>query len=104
MKKLSYAVKNVLNICLAFLCSGKDTGRLIVYCGSYPISSRQVQLATAKLAICLKNSSFGVEKPSFLRGLIFRADHGGVCGRNAVFRTFRVDVPCQTYIASICSA
>lgn len=30
----------------------------------------QVQLASAKLAICLKNSIFGVEKLSFLRGLI----------------------------------
>ena len=31
----------------------------------------QVQLASAKLAICLKNSVFGFEKPSFLRGLRF---------------------------------
>ncbi|WP_290378384.1 hypothetical protein, partial [Muribaculum intestinale] len=29
----------------------------------------QVQLASAKLAICLKNSVFGFEKPSFFRGL-----------------------------------
>ena len=33
--------------------------------------SVQVQLASAKLAICLKNSVFGFEKPSFLRGLRF---------------------------------
>ena len=31
----------------------------------------QVQLASAKLAICLKNSVFGFEKPSFFRGLRF---------------------------------
>ncbi len=31
----------------------------------------QVQLASAKLAICLKNSVFGFEKPSFFRGLKF---------------------------------
>ena len=33
--------------------------------------STQVQLASAKLAICLKNSVLGVEKSSFLRGLKF---------------------------------
>ena len=33
--------------------------------------SPQVQLASAKLAICLKNSVLGVEKLSFLRGLKF---------------------------------
>ena len=31
----------------------------------------QVQLASAKLAICLKNSVFGFEKPSFFLGLRF---------------------------------
>ena len=31
----------------------------------------QVQLASAKLAICLKNSVLGFEKLSFLRGLKF---------------------------------
>ena len=35
------------------------------------ISIAQLQLASAKLAICLKNSVFGFEKPSFLRGLRF---------------------------------
>ena len=40
----------------------------------------QVQLASAKLAICLKNSVFGFEKPSFLRGLRF-----------SFFATFLVD-------------
>ena len=31
----------------------------------------QVQLASAKIAICLKNSSFGVEKLSFFLGRRF---------------------------------
>lgn len=31
----------------------------------------QVQLASAKLAVCLNNSVLGVEKLSFLRGLMF---------------------------------
>ena len=35
------------------------------------LNPAQVQLSSAKLAICLKNSIFGVEKLSFLRGLIF---------------------------------
>ncbi len=35
------------------------------------IAWAQVQLASAKLAICLKNSVFGFEKPSFFRGLRF---------------------------------
>ena len=35
------------------------------------VPKSQVQLASAKLAICLKNSVLGVEKLSFLRGLIF---------------------------------
>ncbi|WP_283600395.1 hypothetical protein, partial [Muribaculum intestinale] len=34
-------------------------------------TATQVQLASAKLAICLKNSVFGFEKPSFFRGLRF---------------------------------
>ena len=38
---------------------------------SYELFTPQVQLSSAKLAICLKNSIFGVEKLSFLRGLIF---------------------------------
>ncbi|MCH5326524.1 MAG: hypothetical protein J1E29_04890 [Duncaniella sp.] len=33
--------------------------------------SRQVQLASAKLAICLKNSDLGLEKFNFLRGRRF---------------------------------
>ncbi len=40
-------------------------------CGKLPVLSLQVQLASAKLAICLKNSVLGVEKLSFLCGLIF---------------------------------
>lgn len=35
----------------------------------HPIPILQVQLASAKLAICLKNSVFGFEKLSFFLGL-----------------------------------
>ena len=48
-----------------------DKSNLATLLGELMFPKWQVQLATAKLAICLKNSSFGVEKPSFLRGLIF---------------------------------
>lgn len=40
-------------------------------CGKYFLRCAQIQLASAKLAICLKNSVFGFEKPSFFRGLRF---------------------------------
>lgn len=39
--------------------------------GSKKLEGVQVQLASAKLAICLKNSVFGFEKPSFFLGLRF---------------------------------
>ena len=47
-----------------------DIGNFAHIAGSFFVVVAQVQLASAKLAICLKNSFLGVEKLSFLRGLM----------------------------------
>ena len=45
----------------------------------------QVQLASAKLAICLKNSVFGFEKLSFFLGLRLSAGSTGKCKISDLF-------------------
>ena len=48
----------------------------------------QVQLASAKLAICLKNSVFGFEKLSFFLGLRLSADSTRKCKIGDLFEMF----------------
>ena len=59
---------NSLQIYCNYIETTNDT--IIKKLKSEPYSSVQVQLASAKLAIFLKNSRFGVENPSFFLGLL----------------------------------